>query len=596
MGHRFRSLHVGLLLGILAATASADVFYKVTPDPDKQKLNVEISFARTKFDSDLQMPNWAPGSYRLEKSFLSVSDFKATDGTGMEIPFTKPNDYTWRISSASVPQLHVSYKVPCGLEDGAMHYSGPSTYMYLVDRETEPCTVTLVLPPAWQLAVGMESSKKDPHTFSVKTYDVLADNPVTMGSFIERHYLSHGKDTTISVRGSVKNDVDLPRLEKACQFVSDMEADFFGVSPYDKYVWHFQTFDRPDGGWGLEHLSSTEIGLSPSIGPRVFTVISHEHFHLWNVKRIRSSVLGPFDYTKLPQTGALWWLEGVTDYYSHFLLHRYGWWTDKDLYTDIAKNVTSVRSNSHRMEISPYDSSYRVREADNNLGNSQGLMVSYYDTGWLLGMMLDIEIRAQTGGKKSLDDVTMALWKECRNDQPGFPEDGIRKELVAFGGPALGTDYDKWVMQSGELPVEDELAKVGLRLVEQQRTEPSLGFLWWSGREFGGAKVHRVTDDKSPLKLNDVITDIDGKSLGNRSAAQIEQIVGVAVKQSNPGTPVHVKVMRDGKPMEFDLDPSMQPSTVKVVEEVPGAPADQVRLRDGWFWGQHKRPTEIVGP
>ena len=74
--------------------------------------------------------------------------------------------------------------------------------------------------------------------------------------------------------------------------------------------------------------------------------LAHEYFHLWNVKRIRSKPLGPFDYTQLPRTGALWWLEGVTDYYASLIPHRYGWYGDDEYLKDIARNVRAVRTNA----------------------------------------------------------------------------------------------------------------------------------------------------------------------------------------------------------------------------------------------------------
>jgi hypothetical protein len=66
--------------------------------------------------------------------------------------------------------------------------------------------------------------------------------------------------------------------------------------------------------------------LSTEEGANTIQGMAHEFFHLWNAKRIRPLPLGPFDYTQLPHTGTLWWIEGVTDYYSALLPYRYGAW------------------------------------------------------------------------------------------------------------------------------------------------------------------------------------------------------------------------------------------------------------------------------
>ncbi|MCE7871607.1 hypothetical protein DYH09_14685, partial [bacterium CPR1] len=96
---------------------------------------------------------------------------------------------------------------------------------------------------------------------------------------------------------------------------------------------------------GLPAVAKRLATLASGLGTRAVSVISHEFFHLWNVKRIRSKPLGPFDYTQLPETGALWWLEGVTDYYAHYLLHTYGWVSQDQLFADVVDNLGTVRRN-----------------------------------------------------------------------------------------------------------------------------------------------------------------------------------------------------------------------------------------------------------
>src|SRR5207237_1165889 len=67
------------------------------------------------------------------------------------------------------------------------------------------------------------------------------------------------------------------------------------------------------------------FGFSTDEGYRRFSsLVAHEYFHLWNVKRIRPDALGPFDYTKENYTRLLWVAEGITEYYSHLMLRRAG--------------------------------------------------------------------------------------------------------------------------------------------------------------------------------------------------------------------------------------------------------------------------------
>jgi predicted metalloprotease with PDZ domain len=532
------SLAFGAFFATQAQLATADIFYKVAvhPDPDQSRLLIEMKVPTKAGPLVLQAPNWAPGAYIFSPSGTGVLDFKATDKDGkpLDVQHVERSN-TWVVSSPGGDVI-VTYARSTRIgTDSIAHYSGPSTYLYVVDRKTEKCHLDLVLPALdWNIGIGLDPEGKSGHQFSAPTYDVLADTPVTVGKFLSETYMSHGKPHMIVLYGPAKEKTNREVLRQACQFVSDAEGNFFGEVPYKRYVWHFSVNERPDGAGGLEHLNGTEIGLSSGVGWLAQSVLAHEFFHLWNVKRIRSRVLGPFDYTQLPKTGALWWLEGVTDYYASVIPFKYGWWGTDRAYALLGRNIQDTNSNPGRFQISPYDSSYRVGEAANGRGNSNGLLVSYYNTGWLLGLLLDIEIREKSGGKHSLDDVELALWNECKNDQPGFPEDEIRKGCVRFGGDALGTFYDTYVMKPGDLPIDAELAKIGL--VEKTETRAVLALE--GGRQTGAG--YSLGFGVTALAIDGVMLNGTGDAL----AKQVQEIL--SHHQAGDKLTVKVRVMTGG--------------------------------------------------
>jgi predicted metalloprotease with PDZ domain len=509
----------------LVTQSQADIVYTVGNGSAENRLAVKIEFVAKSDVTELQIPNWAPGSYRYSDNWKNVSAFSTYIDAKDKDTFTVqrqnegkiPEIVTWRVSAKKGSLVRVAYEVPVAFGDGTGHFSGPSTYMYVVDRKNEKCILNFDFKEGTPAIVGLDPMGKSEVSYWAKNYDVLADNPVTYGAFTLDTYDLKGKKHYIAYRGVAKKNVDRDYVKQACSFIADMQGDFFGNIPYNRYVWHFSVNDSPDGAGGLEHLSSTQISMGSGAGPVVISVYSHEFFHLWNVKRIRSKPLGPFDYTTLPQTGALWWLEGVTDYYAHTLLARYGWYGKNEreksaldkLYADVVSNVRGVRARKERMEISPYDSSFKVRDAANGRGNSQGLGVSYYNTGWLCGLVLDIEIMDKSDGKYSLDDVEKALWNICREDKPGFEEDEIRKQCVKFGGADLGTLYDQIIMKPGELPVETALKKIGKELVE---IDEAYGKVPFSMRTSIEDQCLRITSSEIPeLKQGDLIQSVNGK-------------------------------------------------------------------------------------
>jgi predicted metalloprotease with PDZ domain len=422
---------------------------------------------------ELRTPSWS-GMYVLQNSWKTLQNVSVVDEMGLPLTVTHPQGDTWMVTTENHKRIRVRYERPiakarfdsdqAASDVDAVHYGRPPVYLYVVGRKEEPCTLELLVPSSWKIAVGLPSAgETDGHpTYKASNYDELLDNPVTMGKFLEERYTVLGKEHVIALRGPGENWVDPQKTLEMARFVSQIETDFFHGAPYPFYVWHFWVYEGPSLAGGTEHSSSTEMHLSTELGPPVLQGMAHEFFHLWNGKRIRPKALGPFDYTRLPQTGALWWLEGVTDYYSMLLPYRYGAWRRDTFLQTAVEQVNAVRDNDARFEVSPYDSSYRIPEA----GGRDFYKVNYYPTGWVLGMLFDIELRVRSDGQHSLDDIERALWDLCKDNRPGFDEGEIRRQLIRFGGEDMGALYDQWVLKPGELPVEKELGKIGLEMPE----------------------------------------------------------------------------------------------------------------------------------
>lgn len=567
----------------LAVAANAEIAYRVVPNPDDGKLAISITVPNHGSVTDFQIPSWSPGAYVFNTFWKAVSDLAATDSKGKALTVTKKNDSTWSVAGGDGP-VTVSYTTPCAYTDGAMHYSGPSNYLYVVDRKNERCKLTVDAPSGWPVYTGLDEVKKAKNTFTAPTYDVLADNPVSTGDLLVDQYTVAGKPHYIVLRGAARGDIDRAYLLKACKAFTSEQADFFGGLPYHKYVWHFSVNDAVDGGGGLEHLSSTQIGVASGMGYRVQSVLSHEFFHLWNVKRIRAFPLGPFDYTKLPKTGALWWLEGVTDYYAWYLPYRYQWW-DKSRFLDrVIANMDRVRANPARLEVSANEASLRVGEANEGRGNSNGFKISYYDLGWLAGMCLDLEIRSRTNGRRSLDDVERALWAMNKDNQPGFQEDLIRKQCIRFGGASLGPFYDRVVMTAGEMPIEEQLAKAGLKITEEDQHFPDLGITYSEAKGSHGEVVSTVSGvAEGKLLKGDIILAVNGRSLNLDTNRAISTTMSEIVAGLKAGTTVRFHISRDARESDVEITPADGVKKVRHIIEDPAASTAAITVRNGWL-------------
>src|SRR5262249_20241559 len=208
-------------------------------------------------------------------------------------------------------------------------------------------------------------------------------------------------------------------------------------------------------------------------------VVAHEFFHLWNVKRIRPAILGPFDYSREQNTRNLYVSEGMTSYWAAIGLKRSGLWSRADYFENLAAQISTLQSSPGRkimsVELSSWDTWSRGDNPDNR--------IDYYNKGELIGNLLDLEIRYRTQNQRSLTDVFLYLWKTYRLPKPGLEEThGFRDAVelitrqVAPGNSDFGDFFNRYVAGVDEIPWNDFLGHAGLALEEKKGSPaPYLG-------------------------------------------------------------------------------------------------------------------------
>ena len=134
-------------------------------------------------------------------------------------------------------------------------------------------------------------------------------------------------------------------------------------------------------------------------------LISHEYFHLWNVKRIRPEALGPFNYDAENYTKQLWVVEGVTSYFDDYILYLAGVFSEEEYLKVISKTLSGV-VNSPANEVqslteSSHDAWIKFYRKNENSMNNQ---VSYYTKGAMVVLALNFLIMHETDGEKNFGD------------------------------------------------------------------------------------------------------------------------------------------------------------------------------------------------
>ena len=156
-------------------------------------------------------------------------------------------------------------------------------------------------------------------------------------------------------------------LRKDTQKIVETICDFWGEIPYDMYV--FMGHFMPGIYGGLEHLNSTALQFDPfsvqtKEGYRDFLgLVAHEFFHTWNVKRIRPSELGPFDYRNENYTRMHWLTEGMTSFVDDLFVYSAGLSTLEQYLETLSKRLKRYFITPGRKFDSLEDSSFAPFES-----------------------------------------------------------------------------------------------------------------------------------------------------------------------------------------------------------------------------------------
>ncbi|MCU1264343.1 MAG: peptidase [Acidobacteria bacterium] len=490
-----------MLLGISISaqeTGVREISFTVSmTKPHTHLFEVEVSIRHASNDAPLQetlvMPVWQPGSYLVREFERQVQDFAATDAAGHPLAWEKINKNSWRINSAGAGEWRATYRVYANelsvrtseLNSDHAFWNNTNLLMYLDGHLKDPATLKVNAPAGWQVATGLPQVPNQSHTFRADNFDVLYDSPVEVSDFKVLSFTVKGVPHRIVIDGAGNYDPERMRVDVQKIVATEVEL-MGGEIPYHDYT--FILHLRSNAGGGLEHLNSTALGY-PRFGFKIkpttestsaapfagqqserdyagfLSLVAHEFFHLWNVKRIRPDALGPFDYNKENYTKLLWVAEGITDYYSEIALRRAGLVSEKDFLAARAKAIQDLQETPGRLvqsvEESSFDAWIKYYRQDENSLNSQ---ISYYDKGAILGLLLDLEIRKKSAGAKSLDDVMRYLYAEFFKKNRNYTPQDFQKACELMAGAGLDRFFARYVRGREELDYEAALNAAGLRL------------------------------------------------------------------------------------------------------------------------------------
>ena len=539
-----------------------DINYTVSMSkPWTHLLEVEMRFnwAQMPEKAEIKMPVWTPGSYLVREYARHVQDFAVKNSSGNALDWQKINKNTWQITTQGAKEIVVSYRVYANeltvrtneLNADHAFFNNAALLMFPKGELGVPSTIKVMPYGNWKVATGLPKVEGQTNTFRAENFDVLYDSPFEIGNFTEVPFTVDGVPHRFIIEGD--GNYNGEKLAKDTAKIVAQAKAIFGELPYKDYTFILNL----RGGGGLEHLNSTALqwqkfGFKPEARYKAFlNLVAHEYFHLWNVKRIRPDALGPFDYENENYTKMLWVAEGGTAYYESILLRRADLISDQDVLDSKSRLIEQLQARPGRFETSLENSSFdawiKYYRQDENSVNNQ---ISYYDKGELVGFLLDIEIRKDSGGAKSLDDVMRFLYDEFYKKNKNYTPEDYQKIAEMMAGKSLDDFFKKYVRGTEEIDYNAILGGIGLQL-ETGEEDVKQAFLGGNLAESDGKLTVRDVPADTPayqfgLNNNDQIVAIDG----NRASQTFLQSY---LREKKPGEKVKLTIFRFDELREIEV-------------------------------------------
>ncbi len=421
---------------------------------------------------ELRLPTWTPGSYLQREFARHVQEVAASDESGRTLPHRKVDKAGWCVDAGGASRVTVRMRVYANdltvrtshLDATHGFFNGANLFLYRPETAGRPVSLSIDAPPGWAIATTLPRGQV-PGTFEAADYDHLIDCPVEIGRHERIAFEACGVPHEVVLWGEGNHDP--ARLRDDLRTIAEAQAALMGGLPFRRYLFIVHLTDKGRGG--LEHRDSTTL-LYPRFGfrPRkeyeeFLRLAAHEYFHAWNVKRIKPKAFDPYDLSREVYTRVLWAMEGFTEYYEILTLARAGLISRERMLAIFAEEISSLlRTPGRRLQSlaeSSFDAWIKHYRPDENSANSS---ISYYRKGALVAWVLDLELRARTRNRRSLDDLMRLLFERHGDPGKGLPEEAYAKALAELAGGPMDDLLAAYVDGTAEIDFAAHLRHAGL--------------------------------------------------------------------------------------------------------------------------------------
>src|SRR3984885_7682009 len=453
-------------------------------------------------DLTLYYPKWIPGEHAPDGPVIDLAGLKF---------FAGGKTLTWHRDLLDGFTLHVD--VPAGASEvtAELNFLSPATFeggfsagssatdklaiiswnqvlLYPKGYKSDDINyvASLKIPDGWKFGTPLPISNQsgDEIRFAPASLTTLVDSPVITGEFLKVVPLAQDPPTEMDIAADSAAALDAPQEAwDHYKNLVDQAQKLFGAHHYRDYHFLYTLSDHV-AHFGLEHHESDdsrvdERALVDDTSRKMSaSLLPHEYVHSWNGKYRRPADLATPDYEQPMQDDLLWVYEGLTNYLGFVLTARSGLLTNDQDRDDLAltaarldhlpgrtwRNLQDTADAAPQLYFTP-QAWYSWRRG-----------TDFYDEDTLNWLWVDVIIRQQSKGAKSIDDfchlfhgapstgpalktytfddVVNALNQVVAYDWRGFWTDRLTNH--GPGAPLGGIEGSGWKVVYDESPSEME--------------------------------------------------------------------------------------------------------------------------------------------
>ena len=281
---------------------------------------------------------------------------------------------------------------------------------------------TVVLPDGWQYVSALDGPEREGSAVSFRrvALETLVDSPVMAAKYMKQVTVSAGPHPVrLNVAAETPEQLEgLSVVATDYAKITNQAYKLFGSRHYDHYDFMLWLSDDFGPVYYEHHRSGENSGPAnflskypKSTGYRA--AMLHGYVHSWNGTFRRPAEMCTPNFNLPERDSLLWIFEGLTMYWQDVLATRAGLGTAKEeidsLAVQTARALIDRGAEWRPFEDVGYSAVFSFRKAE-PWGTWQRGMFDAYNEGELLWLEIDLILRAQSHGQRSLDDFARSFF------------------------------------------------------------------------------------------------------------------------------------------------------------------------------------------